>query len=63
MKNAPCKGCQSRYKACHDSCTRYIEWRKWMDGLKAESQNVTLFEADKLRIENIRKTKRRYKLK
>lgn len=23
---APCKGCQSRREACHDSCERYKAW-------------------------------------
>ena len=22
---SPCKGCQERYPACHDSCQRYID--------------------------------------
>lgn len=26
-----CKDCVARYPACHDHCTRYIEWRKLYD--------------------------------
>jgi hypothetical protein len=25
---SPCKDCQNRYTACHDTCEKYIEFRK-----------------------------------
>lgn len=31
----PCKDCNDRYRACHASCEKYIEWRKAYDEWKA----------------------------
>ena len=27
MEMAPCKDCTDKYRACHDSCDKYKEWR------------------------------------
>lgn len=28
---APCKDCNKRYYACHDTCKEYHAYRKWKD--------------------------------
>lgn len=28
FKVSPCKGCEERHPACHDSCGKYAEWLK-----------------------------------
>ena len=36
---SPCKGCEDRHTACHDTCTKYADW-------KAECQRVKALERE-----------------
>lgn len=30
-----CKGCSDRVPACHDTCERYMEYKKWLETVKS----------------------------
>lgn len=36
--NAPCKDCQDRHAICHDSCERYIKFRREREKIRAEKE-------------------------
>lgn len=36
--NAPCKDCQDRHAICHDSCERYIKFRREREKISAEKE-------------------------
>lgn len=59
MKNAPCKGCQKRHKACHDSCTEYKDWKSLQQEKNFQLQNLFMSDADKMHIDSVRKTRRK----
>ena len=40
MRKCPCKGCNKRYKACHDTCKEYKDWKKELDTTKTWLRNV-----------------------
>ena len=33
---APCKGCEKRHEACHDTCPAFIEWKAWKEVVNAK---------------------------
>lgn len=57
MKIAPCKGCMTRYRACHDSCGRYATYRQKLDKVRAIRKAETDFHEFSLAVrKNIIKT-------
>ena len=42
---APCKGCEERYPACHDTCEKYKTFRAEVDDIKHIKQIRNEFEA------------------
>ena len=36
--NAPCRECENREQGCHSRCDLYAEFRKRVDGVKAERE-------------------------
>lgn len=36
--NAPCKECQDRYEICHDSCEKYIKFRREREKIRAAKE-------------------------
>ena len=58
--NCPCKGCERRYPACHDSCEAYIQYSaaraQIRKELAAQSQDYHAF------VKRIYKQKRRKNL-
>lgn len=41
MKTAPCKGCDKRHLACHQSCESYQEYKAYREGY-LQSRKVDL---------------------
>lgn len=40
MEKAPCKNCKERKVGCHSICSKYIEWKKEFEKLKAEEKEA-----------------------
>lgn len=38
MKDAPCKGCEKRYLACHDKCETYQEYKREREAILAKKR-------------------------
>lgn len=36
--DAPCRGCDHRHPACHDTCAKYGTYRKWKNERAAKVQ-------------------------
>lgn len=60
MKNAPCKDCKHRHRACHDQCKAYQEWISAERKKKEEAQNSLKSIADDVHINNIYRVKTRW---
>ena len=61
IRLSPCKGCEKRAYACHDTCEAYLAFTA--DRRRIYHDRYLMLEARAQRIESIEKTLRRYHLK
>lgn len=40
MEKAPCKDCQQRFEACHDTCQKYKAWKAAHDAEAAYTKEM-----------------------
>lgn len=40
----PCKGCEERFPACHDSCEKYQAWKKDREEAKEKRRKYNAIE-------------------
>lgn len=45
-KSCPCGDCllEDRYRACHDTCEKYLEWKQKYESIKSECRKISIIE-------------------
>lgn len=54
---APCKECPDRHRACHDSCEKYQEFKRWREQVLEKARRAK--EADTYEFERNEAIRRR----